>query len=505
MSEEILVDVNPFETRVALVVDGTLRELHIERPANATLRGNLYRGRVVRVVGGVQSAFVDIGLARPGFLHVRDLHGVRIEPGTAAPDIAKLLQPGQNLLVQVAKDPLNGKGVRLTTHVALAARSVVLLPLDTRIGVSARIADDGERERLKDIVARVREALGESYGYIVRTACRTASEDQVRAEAEDLHRLWKRVSRRYGESFRILETGVDSGDEALRAGNPCLVHEELPVPARIVRDLARPDTCSILVNHPDTRQRLGAYVRRCLPELAEAVGGYEGSAPMFEARGLEAAIERALDKRVPLPSGGCLVIEQTEAMTTVDVNSGRFVRSPDLESTAFATNLEAAREIPRQLRLRNIGGIIVVDFIDMVDDDHRDAVMDLLKQSAFGDSARFRASGFSALGLVEISRRRTRESLSRQLCEPCEACAGRAVAKSAQSACYDIFRAIQKRAAGTPAGVSEYLVRASQRVVDRLLGDDARYLATLQDDVTRPIRLQVEPGYAPDQFDLVVR
>lgn len=504
MTEEILVDVNAFETRVALVVDGTLREIHIERPAKCSLRGNLYRGRVDRVVAGVQAAFVDIGMGRPGFLHVRDLHGGRLEPDSTPPDISKLVRPGQSLLVQVAKDPLNGKGVRLTTNLALAARTVVLLPFDTHIGVATRVVDEGERRRLKDLVARVRADVGTANGYIARTACQSAAEDQVRADVQDLEGLWKRVSRRYGEIAGAMDA---SGERAERVANACLVHEELPVPTRIVRDLAGPDTRAIVVNHTDTFHRITNYIERCLPELPEPVTHYEGRTPLFEARGLEVAIDRALDPRVPLPSGGCLVIEQTEAMTTIDVNSGRFVGSPDLESTAFTTNLEAAREIPGQLRLRNIGGIVVVDFIDMADEDHRREVLDALVGAASGDSARFRASGFSELGLVEISRRRTRESLERQLCDSCETCSGRAFAKSAQSTCYDIFRALQKQvvSASGAEGVSEYLVRASQRVVDRLLDEEAPYLAALERDILRPIRLQVEPGYTADQFDLVLR
>ena len=501
MTEEILVDVSPFETRVALVVDGTLREIHIERPAECSLRGNLYRGRVDRVVAGVQAAFVDIGIGRPGFLHVRDLHGGRVEPDSTPPDISKLVRPGQSLLVQVAKDPLNGKGVRLTTNLALAARTVVLLPFDTHIGIATRIVDEDERSRLKDLLARVRGAVGTPHGYIARTACQSAAEDQVRADVEDLEGLWKRVSRRYGEIAGAMDA---SGEGAKRVARS-LVHEELPVPTRIVRDLAGPDTRAIVVNHTDTFHRITDYIKRSLPGLPGAVTHYEGRTPLFEARGLEVAIDRALDRRVTLPSGGSLLIEQTEAMTTVDVNSGRFVDSSDMESTAFTTNLEAARELPGQLRLRNIGGIIVVDFIDMADQDHRRDVLDALVGAASGDSARFRASGFSELGLVEISRRRTRESLERQLCDRCETCSGRAFAKSPQSTCYDVFRALLKRAAAGTEGVSEYLVRASQRVVDRLLDEEAPYLAAMERDVSLPIRLQVEPGYTSDQFDLVLR
>ena len=502
MTEEILVDVNPFETRVALVVDGLLGEIHIERPAGRSLRGNLYRGRVDRVVAGVQAAFVDIGMGRPGFLHVRDLHGGRFGPDGIAPDISKLVRPGQSLLVQVAKDPLNGKGVRLTTNLALAGRTVVMLPFDTHIGVATRIVDEDERRRLRALVAGARADVGTSYGYIARTACQSADEDRVRADIGYLAGLWKRVSRRYGE----IAGAMDASEEGVQRGvDACLVHEELPVPTRIVRDLAGPDTRAIVVNHTDTLHRITDYIERCLPELEAAVTHYDGRTPLFEARGLEVAIDRALDRRVPLRSGGFLVIEQTEAMTTVDVNSGSFVGSSDLESTAFTTNLEAAREIPGQLRLRNIGGIIVVDFIDMADEDHRREVLDALVGAASRDSARFRASGFSELGLVEISRRRTRESLERQLCASCETCSGRAFAKSPQSTCYDVFRALKKRAASGAEGVSEYLVRASQRVVDRLLDEEAPYLGALERDVLRPIRLQVEPGYTSDQFDLVPR
>ncbi len=501
MSEEILVDVSPFETRIALRHDGVLREVHIERPATASLRGNLYRGRVDRVVSGVQAAFVDIGMGRPGFLHVRDLHGVRVEPGTTPPDITQLVRPGQSLLVQVAKDPLNGKGARLTTNVALAARNVVLIPLDTHIGVSTRIVDETEREGLKDLLLRLRGEACHPYGLIARTACRSASADQVRTEMESLAGLWKRVSRRYGESCRA----ASGGDPTAATAEGHLVYEDLPVPARVVRDLAGPATRSIIVNHTPTRQRLDDYVKRNLPELEVAVTAYDSPTPMFEAFGFEAAIDRALDTRVPLPSGGFLVIEQTEAMTTIDVNSGRFVESDSLESTAFTTNLEAAREIPGQLRLRNIGGIIVVDFIDMVEADHQDAVLETLDASARGDSARFRASRFSELGLVEISRRRTRDSLAGQLCDPCDACGGRAFAKSAQTACYDILRALRKRATKVPDDVAEYLVRASQRVIDRLLDEEAPHVAALETDLGRSIRLQVEPGYATDQFDVVLR
>ncbi len=487
MSEDILIDVNVFETRIAVLADGELCELHLERGGNYTLTGNLFNGKVVRVVPGVQAAFVDIGLDRPGFLHVRDVHGFRTD---AEPrDIAEFVAAGQQLLVQVAKDPLNGKSARLTTNLAIAARHVVLLPLDSHVGVSTRIVDDVERERLKGLAQSVRDELGQSYGCIVRTAARAATREQLRTDLVALDRLWRCIVERRSN-----------------CGTRGLVFEEQPAPMRIVRDMAGPSVASVVVNDIGTFERLVDYVGRYLPEYTDRIVHYDGRRPLFDLHDLEPAIERALEPRVSLPSGGYLVIEQTEAMTTIDVNSGAYVDSANLEDTAYRINVEAARAIPRELRLRNTGGIVVVDFIDMDREDHRDVVVGALHDAAEGDPARFHASGFSALGLVEISRRRTRESLLHQMCEPCGRCAGHGHARSPQSACYDIFRAVERHDRnGTDSGVSEYLVCAGQEVVDRLLGEDADHLSALARTVGRPIRLQVEPGYCTDQFDVVPR
>jgi len=490
MTEEILVDVNAFETRVAVMADGELCELHLERGGSYSLTGNVYRGKVDRVVGSIQAAFVDIGLERPGFLHVRDLHGVRGDE--QPPDITDLVSPGQHLLVQVAKDPINGKGTRLTTNLAVAARHIVLLPFDTHVAVSSRIEDEAERERLKALVEGVRDDLQLAFGYIVRTAGEAASAEHVRGDLVALDRLWRRV--------------VERGDGDRARG---MVFEELPVPMRIVRDMAGPSLEAIVVNDGDTFEGLVDYIGRYLPDYVDKVRCYRGTKPLFEAHRVEAAIGRALNPRVALPCGGHLVIEQTEAMTTIDVNSGGYMDSDTLEETAYHINLEAAEAIPRELRVRNIGGIVVVDFIDMVEPDHREHVVSTLIDAAAGDPARFHASGFSELGLVEISRRRTRESLLRQMCEPCRRCTGHGHARSPESACYDIFRAVQRH--GTTAGrpengsVSEYLVCAGQDVVDRLLGEDADHLSALAEEVGCPIRLQVEPGYCADQFDVVPR
>ena len=490
LAQEILIDASAFETRLAVVAGGELCELHLERGGSYSLTGNLYRGRVERVLPSVQAAFVDIGLDRPGFLHVKDLHGARADD--ELPDISDKVHQDQRILVQVAKDPLNGKGARLTTNLAIAARHIVLLPLDDHVGVSSRIADEAERDRLRSMVEAIRDELGQRFGYIVRTAAQAATAERVRADLVVLDRLWRRITERRAE--------YEASD---RRG---MVFEEVPVAMRVVRDMAGPALKTILVNDAATFERLVGYVGRYLPECADKIACYDGSVPLFESRGVEEAIKRALDRRVGLPSGGHLVIEQTEAMTTIDVNSGTYVDSASLEDTALRINLEAARAIPGELRLRNIGGIVVVDFIDMRDAGDRDRVMDALRAAAAGDPARFRASGFSELGLAEISRRRTRESLFRQMCEPCGRCAGRGYVRSAESTCYDIFRGLQRAGRGRLGSASpEFTVCASREVVDRLLGEDAEHLSGLVRELGGPIRLQVAPGYRTDQFDVVSR
>ena len=494
---EILIDVNTFETRVALLGDGHLVEVHLQRPkpsrhgvadnpAGYSLTGNIYRGRVERVVPGVQAAFVDIGLSRPGFLHVRDLAGGRAGAEGKSPEIAALVHPGQRLLVQVGKDPMNGKGTRLTANLALAERHLVLLPLDARIGVSRRIRDDSERNRLKTLVEAIRDDLGQSHGCVVRTVGETANADQLRADWLFLDRLWRHVENR--------------GKTATRPG---LVFEELPLPIRTVRDLADSSLEAIVVNDDVVFRRVADYVARQLPEWRDRVHRYHGTAPLFETRGVDAAIESALDRRAPLPSGGHLIVESTEAMTVIDVNSGSELASTSIAETALKTNLEAARAIPRQLRLRNIGGIVVVDFIDMEQPAHRDEVLAALVAAANGDPARFQASGFSPLGLVEISRRRTRESLLRQLCEPCAACDGRSFVKSVQSVCCDILRSVRNR--GRRSRNLDCTVHAAEDVVRRLEGEDASHLAAVADQTGRPVRLRAEPGYRTDEYELVAR
>ena len=495
---ELLIDVHDFETRIAVVeahaaaqpagmqvANRELVELHVERAGASSLVGNLYWGEVVRVVPGIQAAFVDIGLARPGFLHVRDMPAGRTSADGGSVDIARLLRERQRLLVQVAKDPLNGKGARLSTNIALAARYVVLLPRGGGIAVSQRLGDPIERERLKEALGAIRAELGqERRGCIVRTAAEGASASQLRTDLDTLLGRWQHVQGR----CRAAPAAAT------------LILAELPLALRMVRDLVEPTVAAIVVNHDATFERLNRYVSACLPALRGRVRRYNGTAPLFAAAGVENAIGQALDRRVPLVTGGHLVIEHTEAMTTIDVNSGTRLASANLQTTALQTNLQAARVIPKQLRLRNIGGIVVVDFIDMEDPAHRDQVMATLLDAAGDDPARFRASGFSTLGLVEISRRRVRETLHRQLCDPCVPCGGSGYARSPQTVCYDILRALQWRTRIDDA--SEHVVHAAPCVARRLLDEEGAHLAKVRQGAGRAIRVQADAELRVDEFRL---
>lgn len=504
MTHDVLVNVESFETRVALLENGGLQELHLARADGVSVTGNVYSGRVVRILPGMQAAFVDVGLERPGFLHARDIRGSHwpaVESARAgsgdAPPIERLLTEGDRVLVQVAKDPIATKGARLTTHLALPSRFLVLMPFSRHVGVSQRVDDEDERERLRGLVDGLRAQLDvpEGFGFIVRTVADGAQEAELAEDVAFLTRTWERI-----EACRHRMTA------------PALVYEELPVQVRVLRDLVGPDVAAIRIDCADTHAAMRRYAERFLPELRERLHLHEDETPLFERYAVDAEIARALSRRVPLKCGGHLVIEQTEAMTTIDVNTGGFVGARNLEDTVWRANLEAAAAIPRQLRLRNLGGIVVIDFIDMEDPEHQRSVLRALEKAAEGDPARIRISGISDLGLVELSRKRTRESLVRQLCEPCAECDGRGYARRPESVCFDIFRALQRDArrrrtevSGGPGGAgSAYLVRAGQAVLDRLLDEDADAVAALSERVERPIRFQLEPSYAVEQFDVVL-
>ena len=489
MNQEILINVTPRETRAALVEDGVLQEIYIERTRRKGLVGNIYKGTVTRVLPGMQAAFMELGLARTAFLHASDIargHHAAEESSDApppAPDIRELLHEGQQLLVQVLKDPLGSKGARLTTRISIPSRYLVYMPDGSGVGLSTRIEDAAERERLKGHIESYAPAHATG-GYIARTAAEGASPEALRADMLFLNKLWENVQ----------EAGA-------RARSGERVHEDLPLAVRILRDLSGESLRAVQVDSGETAERMRQFTRTFMPAMAERIVEHAGSKPIFEQHGVEAEIQRALERKVTLKSGGHLVIDQTESMTTIDVNTGAYVGRSNLEDTIVRTNLEAAQAIARQLRLRNLGGIIIIDFIDMDDEAHKRSVLEALEKALAPDHAKTQVTAVSALGLVEMTRKRTRESLEHVLCEPCPACQGRGSLRSAETVCYDVFRELLR--ATRQAEAKELRVLAAQEVVDLLLDQEAATLAEVSAQAGKPVRLQVESLYSQEQFDVV--
>jgi ribonuclease G len=476
--EDILINVTPRETRVAVTSAGVVQELLIERAASRGLVGNVYVGRVARVLPGMQSAFVEIGLERAGFLHVADIRDSKNLP------IEKTLAEGQPILVQVVKDPIGSKGARLSTQISIAGRLLVYLPQDPHIGISQKIGDENGRAALR---GRLKELVppDEKGGFIARTLAEAASEPELRADLAYLQELWKAIQQR-----------------SLGAQPPLLLYQDLSLAQRVLRDMVSAGTARVLIDSRENFQKLSAFAERYMPQVRARLEHYTGERPLFDLHNVEPEIEKALSRRVELKSGGTLVIDQTEAMTTIDVNTGGFVGSRNFDDTVFKTNLEAAQAIARQLRLRNLGGIIIIDFIDMESAEHRAAVLEELRRALARDRTRVTLSGFTGLGLVEMTRKRTRESLSHILCEPCPACAGRGEVRTAYTVCYDILREILREARAFNA--REYRVIAAQPVIDLLLEDESASLTMLSDFIGKPISVQVESSYGQEQFDIVL-
>jgi ribonuclease G len=476
--EEILINVTPQETRVAVTATGVVQEFLIERTASRGLVGNIYVGRVARVLPGMQSAFVEVGLERAAFLHVADLRDHRERP------IERLLAEGQPILVQVVKDPIGSKGARLSTQVSIAGRLLVYLPDDPHIGISQKIEDENGRaalrERLKELVPP-----DEKGGFILRTLAETAAEQELRADLAYLQELWKAIKQR-----------------SLGADPPHLLYQDLSLAQRVLRDMVTAETARVVIDSRENFQKLAAFAERYMPQVRSRLEHYTGERPLFDLHNVEPEIDKALSRRVELKSGGYLIIDQTEAMTTIDVNTGGFVGSRNFDDTVFKTNLEAAQAIARQLRLRNLGGIIIVDFIDMETPEHRNAVLEELRRALARDRTRVTLNGFTALGLVEMTRKRTRESLAHVLCEPCPTCAGRGEVRTAHTVCYDVLREILREARAFNA--REFRVIASQPVIDLLLEDGSASLTMLSDFIGKPISVQVESGYSQEQFDIVL-
>jgi len=499
MSEEILINVTPRETRVAVVENGMLQEVLVERASRRGYVGNIYKGKVLRVMPGMQAAFVDIGLERAAFLHASDiLRPLAPEPAEGedaappplplpAPPIGELLREGQELIVQVAKDPIGTKGARLTTQLSIPSRYLVLLPYGRVLGVSARIEDEEERTRLKTTMAELLMEQGASGagGYIVRT---NAEGIAAAALAEDIAYLGKAW-----ESIRAVMNGAQVGQ---------CVYEDLSLSLRCVRDYMRDDVEKVRVDSRTTFERIHAFAAKFMPELADRIEHYAGERPIFDLYSVEDEIQRAMQKQVPLKSGGYLIVDQTEAMTTIDVNTGAFLGHRNLEDTVFRTNLEAAQAAARQLRLRNLGGIIIIDFIDMTDADHRRQVLRQLEKSLTHDHAKSTVYDFSPLGLVEMTRKRTTESLQRQLCEPCPACGGSGSIKTAETVCYEIFREITRAVRQFEA--EKLLVLASPRVVSKILEEESAAVAELESFIGKTIRFQPDEQYAQEQYDVVL-
>lgn len=488
MAQEILINVTPQETRVAFVENGVLQEVSIERERRRGLVGNVYIGQVVRVLPGMQAAFVEAGLARTAFLHVNDIiqppPGAEGAPCRRSDNISDLLTEQQRVLVQVVKDPIGSKGARLTTNITIPSRYLVLLPHQPSVGVSARIEDEAERARLRGIVQGFMEA-GDENGYIVRTAAEQASEEALQADREFLLKLWESVRRRA---------------ETAQPGT--LVHADLPLALRSMRDLVASEVEKVRIDSRENYQRLLAFCEQFLPEIAPRIEYYPGERPIFDLYGVEDELQKSLERRVNLKSGGYLVIDQTEALTSIDVNTGAYVGHRTLEETIFKTNLEATQAIARQIRLRNLGGIIILDFIDMQEAEHKRQVLRMLEKALERDHARIQISGVSPLGLVEMTRKRTRESLEHILCESCPTCMGRGTLKTAETICYEIFREILRAVRQFEA--QQLLVLAAQEVVDRLLEEESASIAQLEEFIGRPIKLQSEPLYTQEQFDVVL-
>ncbi|WP_432455995.1 MULTISPECIES: ribonuclease G [unclassified Agarivorans] len=488
MSAELLINVTPTETRVALVDSGILQETHVERDARRGIVGNMYKGRVSRVLPGMQAAFVDIGLDKAAFLHASD-----IVPHTECVDvteqehfqvgnIAELVRQGQDIMVQVVKDPLGTKGARLTTDITLPSRYLVFMPGSSHVGVSQRIESEEERERLKDICADFVDELG---GFIIRTAAEGVGAEELERDAAFLKRVWRKVLQRKESSACKSQ-----------------LYAELNLALRIIRDFVGTHLDRIRVDSRETYEQLISFCAEFVPEFTEILEYYAGEQPIFDLFDIENEIQRALKRRVDLKSGGYLIIDQTEAMTTIDINTGAFVGHRNLEETIFNTNIEATQSIARQLRLRNLGGIVIIDFIDMSETEHQRRVLHSLELALAKDRAKTNISGFSQLGLVEMTRKRTRESIEHILCGECPTCRGRGTVKTVETVCYEVLREVIR--VNRAYDADNFIVYASTQVAEMLVGEESHSLAELEVFIGKQVKIQTEPMYSQEQFDVVL-
>ena len=504
MSQDILINWAPQETRVAVIEQGAVQEVHLERNLERGLVGNVYLGKVSRVLPGMQSAFIDIGLERAAFLHVADLmpqinakHASKDRNATASAasagdgvlPIEKQVFEGQALMVQVLKDPIGTKGARLTAQISIAGRLLVFLPQDNHVGVSQKIPTEQRealRQRLTSLTSLPGQAGGATTGgFILRTNAEDSTDEELSEDIAYLRKTWDRIR-----------------DAATRQPAGSLLHQDLNLMQRVLRDLVGAQTQSIRIDSREQHGQLQQFATEFMPGTLKRLQLYTGERPIFDLHNVDEEIARALSRRVDLKSGGYLVIDQTEALTTVDVNTGGFVGARNFDDTVFKTNLEASQAIARQLRLRNLGGIVIVDFIDMVREEHRHAVLAEFRKQLARDRVKTMLGDFSQLGLLEMTRKRTRESLAHMLSEPCPACAGKGVVKTARSVCYDILREILREArAFSPR---EFRVVASPQVIELFLDEESPHLAGLSDFIGKPISLTSESSMTQEQYDIVL-
>ncbi|WP_432784566.1 Ribonuclease G [Oligella sp. MSHR50489EDL] len=486
MNEQILINVTPFETRVAIVDQGTVQEIQLERSNQRGKVGNIYLGKVTRVLPGMQSAFIDIGLERAAFMHIADLRENRESRlnDNVQVHIEKVLFEGQTLLVQVIKDPVGTKGARVSNQISIAGRALVYLPHDPHIGISQKIESEEEREMLKERVKNLMDPK-EKGGYIIRTQASWATDEELKNDQEYLRLRWQKTI-----------------EEMKKKGAPALLYEDLNLAQRVLRDFATEETESIEIDSRTVCQQLQEWSQVYTPAVADKIRHYTGPRPLFDLANVDEEIKTALSRRVDLKSGGYLIFDHNEALTSIDVNTGGYIGFRNFHDTIFKTNLEASLAIARQLRLRNTGGIIIIDFIDMDNVEHQEAVLGELRKALARDRTHTTVNGFSSLGLVEMTRKRTRDSLLSLLCEPCPTCDTRGHILTARTVCYNIMREILREA--KQFNPKEFRLIVSPHVIDLFLDEESSFLSMLDEFIGKPISLEVDNNYTQEMYDIVL-
>jgi len=502
MTKELVINITSHETRVALLESGHIAELYIERSREMGIVGNIYRGKVIRVLPGMQAAFVDIGLDKAAFLYVADvldeieaveryIEGNQpsreagddtAEERPPLPPIEDLLQEGKEILDQVSKEPIGTKGARITSHISLPGRNLVYMPTVDHVGISRRIENEEERNRLRHLVDVLRP---EGTGFIVRTAAEGKGADELKADMDYLVGLWEQISQR------------NNGK-----GAPCLIHSDLDVTSKVLRDILTEDVSRIIVDSEEGHRKIVGFLDTFMPGHSFPVEHYREDEPIFDAFGLEVEISRALGRKVWLKSGGYIIIEQTEALAAIDVNTGRFVGKHNLEDTILKTNLEAVKEVAFQLRLRNIGGLIIIDFIDMEKEAHREKVHAALEEALKLDKSKTNILKISELGLVEMTRKRVRESIGRTLCEACPYCEGKGYIKSKTTTVYEIFRELQKEMHNAPG--YRMTLNVHPDIANLLYDEERPGIEELEERYEKQVTIHARPGFHIEQFNILV-